>query len=310
MTALDAAAADYLKLRNGLGHELADVARLLPRFVAWMDKTRQTTITIEAALTWALQPDAQPGTSVWSRRMTAVRGFARYMAGIDPATQVPPPGLLPLRRTWRPPFIFSPSDITALLAAAARLRPARRASTYATLFGLLAATGMRVGEAIRLDISDVDFADGVILVRESKFGKSRLVPLQPSTLAALESHADRRGEYQPRADNPSFFISLTGKRLIYVSVHQVFRELCDNARIGCGATRQPRIHDLRHTFAVSTLMDWYRSDADVAARLPWLSTYLGHREPRSTYWYLSAAPELLAMAAERLEPFIAKVVPQ
>jgi integrase/recombinase XerD len=310
MSALDAAAADYLKLRNGLGHELADAARLLPRFVAWMNQTGQASITIDAAMTWALQPEAEPGTVVWSRRMTAVRGFARYMAGIDPATQVPPPGLLPSRRKWRPPFIFSTNDIAALLDAACRLGPARRARTYTTLFGLLAATGMRVGEAIRLDVSDVDFAEGVILVRESKFGKSRYVPLRPSALTAMESLLSHRDEYQPRAGNHSFFVSLTGRRIIYESVHPVFRELCDNARIGCGATRQPRIHDLRHSFAVATLMGWYRDGADVAAQLPWLSTYLGHREPRSTYWYLSAAPELLAMAVTRLEPFIAKVMPQ
>jgi integrase len=310
MSALDEALVDYLKLRNGLGHELADAARLLPRFVAWMNQTGQISITIDSAMTWALQPEAEPGTVVWSHRMTAVRGFARYMAGIDPATQVPPPGLLPSRRNWRPPFIFSTSDIAALLDAACQLRPARRARTYTTLFGLLAATGMRVGEAIRLDVSDIDLAEGVILVRESKFGKSRYVPLRQSALTAMESLLSQRDEYRPRAGNHSVFISLTGNRIIYESVHPVFRELCDNARIGCGATRRPRIHDLRHSFAVATLMDWYRDGADVAARLPWLSTYLGHREPRSTYWYLSAAPELLAMAVTRLEPFIAKVMPQ
>lgn len=234
--------------------------------------------------------------------MTAVRGFARYLAGIDPATEVPPAGLLPCRQRWRPPFIYRPADIAALLDAARGLPSPLRAATYQTLFGLLAATGMRVGEAIRLNASDIDWQQGVVLVRESKFGKSRMVPLQPSTLTALRTYGERRAEFRPRPDNPSFFVSLTGRRLIYVSVHDVFRDLRARAGLGAETTTRPRTHDLRHTFAVTTLLDWYRDGADVAARLPWLSAYLGHHDPRSTYWHLSAAPELLALAADRLEP--------
>lgn len=310
MSTLSIAMEDYLALRNGLGHDLADAARLLPRFVAWMDDTGQATVTVAAALAWAQQPHAEPGTTVWSRRMIAVRGFARFLAGIDSATEVPPLGLLPWRQHWRPPFIYTAADIAALLNAAARLPSPLRSATYETLFGLLAATGMRVGEAIRLDVSDVDWGQGVVLVRQSKFGKSRNVPLKPSTVTALARYTERRPQFKPRPDNPSFFLSLTGRRLIYVSVHEVFSALRVNARIGVGSTTQPRIHDLRHTFAVTTLLDWYRSGVDVAARLPWLSTYLGHHDPRSTYWYLSAAPELLALAADRLEPFIVRTVPQ
>jgi integrase/recombinase XerD len=308
VSALDAAVADYLALRNGLGHDLADAARLLPRFAAWMEQTGQSTVTTAAALAWSQQPDAEPGSTVWSRRMTAVRGFARYLVGIDPATEVPPVGLLPCRQRWRPPFIYAPGDIAALLDAARDLPSPLRAATYETLFGLLATTGMRVGEAIRLDGSDINRAEGVVLIRQSKFGKSRLVPLQPSALQALNTYAERRAEFRPWADNPSFFVSLTGRRLIYVSVHEVFAELRARTGIGAGSSTRPRIHDLRHTFAVTTLLDWYRDGRDVAARLPWLSTYLGHHDPRSTYWYLSAAPELLALAAGRLEPVIGQAV--
>jgi integrase len=308
MNALSVTLTDYLALRRGLGHQLADAARLLPRFVAWMDATGRTTVTIAAAVEWAQQPEADPGTTVWSRRMEAVRGFARFLAGIDPATEVPPRGLLPYRKRWRPPFIYSSTDIAALLHAAAGLASPLRAATYETLFGLLAATGMRVGEAIRLDVSDVDWEHGVLLVRESKFGKSRNVPLTASTLNALNRYAQLRSRLHPKPDNPSFFTSLTGRRLIYVSVHDVFARLRAETGIGAGSTTPARIHDLRHSFAVATLLDWYRNGDDVAARLPWLSTYLGHREPRTTYWYLSAAPELLAAAAQRLEPFVTQAV--
>lgn len=168
--------------------------------------------------------------------------------------------------------------------------------------------GMRVGEAIRLDTSDIDWERGVLLVRESKFGKSRNVPIAASTLDALNCYAQLRPRLRPVPGNPSFFVSLTGRRLIYVSVHDVFAHLRAEARIGAGSTAPARIHDLRHSFAVATLLDWYRNGEDVAARLPWLSTYLGHREPRYTYLYLSAAPDLLAAAAERLAPFVKQAV--
>lgn len=311
MSALAEALSDYLALRNRLGHKLADAARVLPRFVAWMDDTGQSTVTITAALEWCQQqPSTGPDSVIWAHRMTAVRGFARYLAGIDPATQVPPLGLLPERRHWTPPYIYSRDDIAMLLGGARQLRSPLRAATYETLFGLLAVTGMRVGEAIRLDRTDVAFDTGVIRIRESKFGKSRLVPVDSSTVQVLGGYADRRGEFRVQHGNDSFMVSLTGRRLIYVSVDEVFRQIRAQGRIGEGSTARPTIHDLRHSFAVTTLIGWYRDGVDVAARLPWLSTYLGHRDPRSTYWYLSAAPELLALAADRLEPMIGKVLPR
>ena len=160
---------------------------------------------------------------------------------------------------------------------------------------------MRVGEALSLDRDDVDWSEGVLLVRRSKFGKSRQVALHESSLEALDAYARRRDQLHPLATTPSLLISVRGTRLIYPVVQQVFRRLCEAAGVGASSTVRPRVHDLRHTFAVRTLVGWYRAGVDVQPRLPWLSTYLGHRDPRSTYWYLSAAPELLAHAARRLE---------
>jgi integrase/recombinase XerD len=300
VSALERALTDYLRLRRSLGHELAEAGRLLPSFVAYLDAHAARTVTIEAALGWVAQAQTGPGTSVGARRMTAVRGFARYLAGIDADTEVPPLGLMPHRQRWRRPFIYSPADIdTVIERARCSIVSPLRAATYSTLIGLLAASGMRIGEAITLDRGDVDWVQGVLLIRESKFGKSRLVPLHASSMAALQSYAGLRDQLQPRSENPSFFVSLAGKRLLYAVVSQTFRQLVDDAGVGDGAPRPPRLHDLRHTFAVATLLGWYRTGEDVAAKIPSLSTYLGHREPSSTYWYLSAAPELLALAAAR-----------
>lgn len=246
MSALERALADYLRLRRSLGHELAEAAWLLPGFVAYLNAHAARTVTIEAALGWA-QAQTGPGTSVGARRMTAVRGFARYLAGIDADTEVPPLGLMPHRQRWRRPFIYSPADIDTLIDQAhCSIVSPLRAATYATLIGLLAASGMRIGEAIKLDRGDVDWVQGVLLIRESKFGKSRLVPLHASSMAALQSYAGLRDQLQPRPEEPSFFVSLAGKRLLYAVVSQTFRHLVDDAGVGAGAPRPPRLHDLRH----------------------------------------------------------------
>ena len=301
VSALSVAARDYLRLRNSLGHVLAEHHRELPRFVAVLDAAGLPTVTVVAALSWAQEPGVDSGSSVPSRRMTIARGFARYLAGIDIHTEVPPPGLIAAPQRWRPPFIYSPDDIAMLLTHARGLRQPMPAATYETLVGLLAVSGIRVGEAIRLDRDDIDWARGVLAIRESKFGKTRRVPVLESTLAALDRYAQIRDQFCTRTTSSSFFVSTTGTRLLYPNVRLTFRRLCDSAGIGADAAAPPRIHDLRHSFAVRTLLDWYRSGADVEAQLPTLSTYLVHRDPRSTYWYLSAAPELLALAAQRLE---------
>ena len=302
MSALEQALADYLRLRRSLGHQMAEAGWLLPGLVAYLDARGLPTVTIEAALAWAQQAPKSPAgqaTTVGPRRMTAARGFARYLAGIDAATEVPPLGLMPHRAPWRRPFIYSAADIDALLAQARAISAPLRAATYQTLIGLLAASGLRIGEAIKLDRRDVNWAQGVLLIRESKFGKSRLVPLHSSSMRALQDYARLRDHLQPQPSEPAFFVSLNRTRLLYAIVQLTFRQLINNAGIGAGAPSPPRLHDFRHTFAVRTLLGWYRAGEDVQAKIPSLSTYLGHREPASTYWYLSAAPQLLALAAAR-----------
>jgi integrase len=302
VTALEQALADYLQLRHSLGHEMAEAGRLLPGLVAYLDARGLPTVTTEAALAWAQQAPKSPTgrvTTIGPRRMTAARGFARYLSGTDPNTGVPPLGLMPRRGPWRQPFIYTSADIDALLEAARRtIVSPLRAATYQTLIGLLAASGLRIGEAVKLDRGDVNWAEGVLLIRESKFGKSRLVPLHPSSMQALADYARLRDQLQPEAAE-AFFTSLNCKRLLYAVVQVTFRQLIGDADIGAGAPWPPRLHDLRHSFAVRTLLAWYQAGEDVQAKIPSLSTYLGHREPASTYWYLSAAPELLALAAAR-----------
>jgi len=301
MSALSEAAQDYLQLRRRLGHALADAHRLLPRFVAYLDSIGASTVTMEAALAWAYAPGVDPASSSPARRMAIARGFARHMASQDSNTEIPPLGIVSSHQRWRPPFIYSQADVAALMAQARAMRWRLPAATHSTLIGLLAATGMRVGEALRLDRGDIDWDDGVLVIRKSKFGKSRQVPVLTCTLDALKSYAGVRDRLCPRPVAASFFVSIRGTRLIYPVVQEVFRRLCDQTGVGRGAPNRPRVHDLRHTFAVRTLIGWYRTGEDVEARTPSLSTYLGHRDPRSTYWYLSAAPELLALAAGRLE---------
>ena len=303
MSALGDAAGEYLRLRRLLGHNLDDAHRLLPRFVAYLDSLGESTITINTAIAWATD-GVDPATTNPARRMMHVRGFARHMAGIDEQTEIPPIGLIPMKQRWRPPFLFTTSDIAALLDEARAIHRRVPAATHETLIGLLAATGMRVGEALRLEPGDIDWSDAVITIRQSKFGKSRLVPVKPDTIAALERYVETRDRWlRVERTTPRLFVSIRGTALIYPVVQQVFRRLCHDRQIGVGATYPPRVHDLRHTFAVTTLIGWYRNGDDIEVRLPALSTYLGHRDPRSTYWYLSAAPELLAHAAHKLGGF-------
>ncbi len=268
MTALADAAADYLALRRRLGHDLADAHRLLPCFVAYLDGIGAPTVTIAAAVAWSTAPDVDPASTVWPRRLVVARGFARHMAGIDPATEVPPVGLIPARHGWRPPFLFTAGDVERLVAAASTaVRWPLPAATHSTLVGLLAVTGMRVGEALKLDDADVDWGDGVVEVRESKFGKSRIVPLHDTTLDALRDYVAARDALVER-QIPALFVSMRGNRLIYRCVQETFRRLCDSTGIGADAANRPRIHDLRHSFAVNTLIGWHRAGENIDARLP------------------------------------------
>ena len=294
---------DYLALRRALGFKLADTARMLGRFVEYAEAAGATTVTTDLALAWAMQP-ATRSTGQSARRLDIVRGFAQHLAAFDPSVEVPPAGLLPPRRRTTEPYLYSDADIEALLSAARSLDHTMRAATYETLFGLLAVTGMRIGEAIALDRGDVDLREGVLIVRHSKFDKSRQLPVHPSTVEALRRYASSRQRLCPRLTAPNFFVSIHGTRLHYSNVHLEFQKVAGRAGVGASNPHsRPRPHDLRHSFAVRTLTDWHRQGVDVAARMSLLSTYLGHVDPEETYWYLHAAPELMTAAAERVMSF-------
>jgi integrase len=301
MSMLQAAVDDYLAIRRALGFKMKHAEHLLPQFVDFLERAGAGTVTTELAVAWVKQPPAGH-RNWWGLRMSAVRCFARHLQTLDPRTEVPPPDLLPMPPCRATPYLYSEADIAALMKATGALHPPLRAATYATFIGLLAVTGMRVGEVIRLDRDDLDEADGLLTVRNSKFGKSREVPLHPSTLEALQTYARLRDQLCTGPTTPSFFVSMRGTRLIYSCFHFTFHELVRQAGLRPrSASCRPRPHDLRHTFAVRTLLDWYRAGRDVETQIPLLSTYLGHFHPRDTYWYLSAAPELLTLAGQRLE---------
>ena len=231
-----------------------------------------------------------------------VRIFARYLRALDPATQVPPMDVLPHTYRRTTPYLYSTQQLADLVQAASLLRPRLRALTYAAVIGLLASCGLRISEACRLDEGDVDLDEGVLTVRGSKFGKSRIVPVHSTTLGALRIYAGRRDLLCPDPASAAFFLNSRGRRLDAHNVSHTFAEILHTAGITAPpGARRPRIHDLRHSFTVATLLAWYRDGGDVAARLPLLSTYLGHVDPKSTYWYLQATPELLEAAADRLE---------
>jgi len=293
---------DYLAMRRALGFKLERSGALMAQFVGHLDSIGATVITTDAAVAWATQPEGA-SRHWWSIRLAAARLFARYMVNLDPATEVPAPDILPSPRLRATPFIYSSDNVTALMAAAAAsTRMPLIAATYRTLIGLLAVTGMRVSEAINLDRDDVDLDEAVLVVRQSKFGKSRELVLHPSTVTALRDYAALRNRTKPWTWTRAWFISSSGSRLNYKNVHERFHRLTQAANlVPRSATCRPRIHDLRHSFAVTTLLAWYRSEADVQARLPLLSTYLGHVDPGSTYWYLTATPELMQVVAQRLD---------
>ena len=301
MSELSRAVQDYLDTRRALGFKLIREERLLGQFAAFMDQTELSTITTDAALAWATQPvGADPNW--WGSRLGVVRTFASWLRAFDPGTQVPPADLLPCHSHRAEPYPYTGADIGALMAAATTISPPLRAATYQTLVGLLAVTGMRVGEAINLDRTDLDTASRALTIRHTKFDKSRELPLHPSTMEALAAYTRVRDRTCPHPRTPSLLISTVGTRLIYKNVHQTWLDLVRRAGLRPQSPHcRPRIHDLRHRFAITTLLRWYQRGADVPARLPQLSTYLGHVDPSDTYWYLRAAPELLALAAQRLE---------
>lgn len=301
MSGLDGHLVGYLAVRRALGYKLARAEKLLGLFSAWMQTRDRDTITTALALEWATLPPAT-GSNWHRHRLTVVRGFAAHLHAIDPAHEVPPTDLLPSRSRRAVPYLYTDREVIALMAAAIVIPTPHRAATLQTMIGLLAATGMRVGEAIRLDRGDIDYEHGLLVVRDSKFGKSRELALHPSTIAALRAYLRRQDRPVPAEPTDAVFTSAVGTRLAYCNVHLAFKRIVRHAGLRPrSAECRPRPHDLRHTFAVNTILDAYRSGDDVQARLPLLSTYLGHVHPGSTYWYLQAAPKLLALAGQRLE---------
>jgi integrase len=301
MTELGERVEDYLRLRRALGYKLTHQARLLRDFAAYVEgRNAADGVTIEVALAWATLPE-NVDPVWWSQRLSAVRGFATHLQTVDSRTEVPPKVLLAHRARRQAPHVYSETEIVGLMTAARGICSPLRAATYETLIGLLAATGLRVGEAIGLDRDDVDLPEGLLVVRDAKFGKTRLVPVHDSTAEALGAYVSQRDECCPHPSTAAFFVSMAGTRIIHTTVNAVFRKLVSETGIERPGVRRPRPHDLRHTFAVRVLLGWYRAGDNIGARLPSLSTYLGHTKPASTYWYLSAVPELLALAGERLE---------
>ncbi|MGH3915840.1 MAG: tyrosine-type recombinase/integrase [Pseudonocardiaceae bacterium] len=295
------AAEEYLEMRRSLGYKLERQGRLLLDFVGYLRDSGAETITVDAAVSWANQPvGADP--IWWQRRLSVVRCFARHLTTLDPACQVPPTDLLPVGRQRKTPYLYSRAEIAALVHAAGLLAVPLQAATYQALISLLAVSGMRVGEAVGSDRAEVDLDAALLSVVNGKHGKPRQVPLHPSTVAMLGAYSARRDHLCPTPATRAFFVSTTGTRLLVGGVDRVFTQLLAMAGIhALPGHRRPRVHDLRHSFAVATLLDWYRDGVDVHARLPVLSTFLGHVAPASTWWYLHAAPELLALAAHRLE---------
>ena len=303
MSALRTAFHDYLAVRRALGYKLRLEGRLLSRFVDFVERSGAEYITTELALNWATQPvNAQP--SQWANRLAMVRRFARYCLPNDPRTVVPPPDLLPHHYRRVAPYIYSDDEIIRLLKAAQQLPSTTglRPHTFATLFGLYVATGLRANEALHLARDDVDLVNGVLTIRDTKFGKARFVPLHLSTRRALQRYARIRDRLCRNPRTPHFFLSDRGTYVTYDMLRWTFVKLSHQIGLRApGQSHGPRLHGFRHRLAINTLLKWYRRGLDVERHLPVLSTYLGHAHITDTQWYLTATPQLLRYALERVE---------
>jgi len=289
---------EYLQLRRALGFKLKEDGELLKQLIAYVEAAGATTLSSEVAIAWARLPEGVH-PNYWARRLRAARGFASYLQTIDPATEIPPPDVFPVRRQRATPYLFSEQDIGRLLQEARRLSRPLRAASHEALFGLLAVSGMRVGEAIALTREDVDLDAGLITIRRAKHDRPRLVPLHPTTVEALRRYASERDRLCPEPRSHAFFLSSAGTAVHKTGLGMTFREITTRLGLRTEAVH-PRIHDLRHRFAVQTLIDWQRSGIKIDEHIATLSTYLGHVSPADTYWYLSASPELMELAAERV----------
>jgi len=306
VSALREAIQQYLSLRRSLGFKLIKVESTLRSFVAFAEREAASHITTDLALKWVkLSTAKEPATL--ADRLNIVRRFAIWRSAADVHTEVPPKNLIPCRYQRKPPYIYSDEEIERLVGAARKLSSPKglRAPTYATLFGLIAATGMRISEAVSLDRQDVDFEESVLSIRNSKFRKSRLIPVHVTTRDALLDYANNRDQIFHRLQSVAFFVSERGTRVTHWAARDNFavvsrqigiRKKIKGKRVGCG----PRLHDMRHRFTAQTLVDWYRAGINVEREIHKLSTYLGHAHVNDTYWYLEAVPELLELATQRL----------
>ena len=296
------AAEDYFIVRRSFGYRLQGHDGPLTELVKYLQRVGLDTITVESALAWAVEPVATPLRH--AQRLSIARGFAGYLHALDPRCEVLPRDLLPEGRRRVPPHIYTADEIAELMTQSRRLRPLLRAATLETVLGLLVVSGMRSGEAVRLNRGDVDLDAGRLRIVATKFNKSREVALHPTAVAALAGYARVRDRHVRHPAAGFFVSSTTGRRLSQSSVNHTFAELVRRAGLepppGSRA-RRPRPTDLRHSFAVATLIRWHRTGEDVQALLPALSAQLGHSDPASTYWYLTAVPELLALASERVQ---------
>ena len=294
---------NYLQLRRGLGYRHAGSERYLRAFARWLDDLgHHGPIPHDISITWATATTStDPATAAW--RLTAIRGFLRHLSGLDAATDVPAPGVLGPTSRRKTPHVYSDTEIEQLLTAAAALTGQLRPSCYYTMFGLMACTGMRIGETLALRACDVDLDAGMITIRFSKRGRVRLVPPHPTAIPPLRDYANRRAALfgQPR-DTDAFFRTDQSARVSYNAAADTFARLRDELGWTVdGRTRLPRIHDLRHRMVIRRIQAWYANGSNVDAKIPLLATYLGHAEVANVYWYLSAVPELMSIVAERFE---------
>ena len=305
MNTLREALQEYLDLRRELGYKMDCAGLLLPRFVSFMEERHAEHISARMALEWAQRPSVQPAE--WARRLCFVRGFARHRSATDSRTEIPPIGLLPHRSTRARPHLYTEEEIRRLLDAALELPVAwpstpLRPWVFYGLIGLLSVTGLRLSEALNLELADVDLDRAVLTIRGAKFGQWRLVPIHSSTGAVLADYLKRREQFFRHPVSCYVFVTRCGNRLDSGHVHRTFYTLSRSTGLrAVGASKGPRLHDFRHRFAVQTLTRWYQSDKDAGREMPLLSTYLGHVCVAGTYWYLSGNPELMAQAMARLE---------
>jgi len=294
----------YLSVRRNLGYDLKTAERILRRFTRYADNEAATHIDTALFLRWH-ETLATAGSSTRAARLSVVRLFAQWLSSFDPGHEPPSRGLLSGAYQRSRPHIYTDAEIGSIIAAARALPSiyGLRGLTCSTLFGLIAVTGLRISEALALDRDDLHADHGVLRVRQGKLGKERLLPLDPSVVAQLAHYLGERDRLIGCAATP-LFVTDRITRLTDCGARYNFAQACQEIGLRLHQPygkhgRGPRIHDLRHSFAVKTMIGWYRTNKDPAREMIRLTTYLGHSDPSNTYWYLEAVPELLGLAMAR-----------